>query len=285
MYYLGIDAGGSKCAARLVDSGGRVLGEGLSGCAHMRLGARPVFSALQTAWEQSLAQAGFGAEAFDKIRAGVGIAGMGRAEARETLQALSFPFADIYFSNDAEIARLGAHSGRDGGVVIVGTGSVGIGQVSGQEIQIGGYGFPVSDEGSGAWMGLQAIRYTLRASDGRIAGSVLTETLMDRFSGDRRAIIGWMDKATATDYAAFAPVIVGLAQRGDSVGKDILQGAGRHISLMIDSLSAAGLPRIVLCGGLAEVMTDWLEPRSRDQLVPADGDALDGAIWLAKQGN
>ena len=47
---------------------------------------------------------------------------------------------------------LGAHSGADGAIVVAGTGSVGVGLIGGREIRIAGYGFPVSDEGSGADM-------------------------------------------------------------------------------------------------------------------------------------
>ena len=69
------------------------------------------------------------------------------------------------------IACLGAHGGRDGGIVIAGTGSVGLAMVNGREFRIGGYGFPISDEGSGAEIGLHAIRLALRAHDKRITAS------------------------------------------------------------------------------------------------------------------
>ncbi len=282
MYVLGIDAGGSKCAARLVDAQGTVLGHGVSGCANMRLGAPAVFVALRAAWEAALKGAGLGPDVLGQIRAGAGIAGIGRAGARELLEAQDFPFAHIRFASDAEIALMGAHGGQDGGIVIVGTGSVGIGKVSGREIQVGGYGFPVSDEGSGAWMGLQAIRRTLRAADGRIAGSALTKTLLSRFAGDVRKIISWMDRASATDYAALAPLITEHAGQGDAVACDILRAAGAHISTMINSLSGSGVTRLCLCGGLAETLKDWLEPKARARLTRPKGDALDGALLLAR---
>src|SRR5437764_1049925 len=64
-------------------------------------------------------------------------------------------------------ANLGAHAGGDGGIVIVGTGSIGFARVGEEVYTIGGYGFPVSDEGSGADLGLSAIRRSLWARDGR----------------------------------------------------------------------------------------------------------------------
>src|SRR5436190_1059620 len=80
----------------------------------------------------------------------------------------------VCYVNDATIACLGAHGGYDGGVVLVGTGSVALAIVNGREIRIGGYGFPISDEGSGAALGLAALRLALKAHDGRIPGTRLT---------------------------------------------------------------------------------------------------------------
>ena len=46
---------------------------------------------------------------------------------------------------------------------------------------MGGYGFPISDEGSGADLGLQAVRLALRAHDGRIPATALLTEVMQRF--------------------------------------------------------------------------------------------------------
>jgi glucosamine kinase len=73
----------------------------------------------------------------------------------------------VRFVDDAVIACIGAHGGRDGGIVIIGTGSAGLALVEGRVVKVGGYGFPISDEASGADLGLQALRMALRAHDGR----------------------------------------------------------------------------------------------------------------------
>src|SRR4029079_1709391 len=97
-------------------------------------------------------------------------------------------------------ACIGAHAARDGGIVIVGTGSVGFAVVRGREVRVGGYGFPVSDEGSGAYLGLHAIRRALRAYDDRAVATSLTRDVMVRFHDDPFEAVAWMDRATATDY-------------------------------------------------------------------------------------
>src|SRR3984893_11225393 len=80
---------------------------------------------------------------------------------------VTHPLQDVVFASDANVACLGAHRGRDGGIVVLGTGSIGFASVKGRELRIGGYGFPISDEGSGADVGLQAVRLPPRAPDGR----------------------------------------------------------------------------------------------------------------------
>jgi hypothetical protein len=101
--------------------------------------------------------------------------------------------------------------------VIVGTGSAGIAVVEGRVIKVGGYGFPISDEGSGADLGLQAIRMALRAHDGRTPATDFTREVMARFGDDPFEAVAWMDRATATDYATFAPLVMRCANDGDPV--------------------------------------------------------------------
>ena len=88
----------------------------------------------------------------------------GALGAEATLKEIVHPFASVRFISDGLAACLGAHGGADGAVVVAGTGSIGVGLIGGRELRFGGYGFPISDEGSGADIGLQAIRLALRRS-------------------------------------------------------------------------------------------------------------------------
>ncbi|PHR90860.1 MAG: N-acetylglucosamine kinase [Robiginitomaculum sp.] len=283
MYFLGIDAGGTKCRARLTDGSGHVIGEGLSGSANANTGISNVFAAIQDAYQQSIVSAKLDAHDIASIRAGIGVAGIGRKDAKEELQAQPFPFHSTCIHNDAFIANIGAHSGQDGGIVIIGTGSIAIGRVKGKDVRAGGYGFPISDEGSGAYIGLQAIRITLRASDGRISHSELTQHLFQKFNCRTHEIVSWMDKATAPDYATLAPIVLQAAETGDRHGRLITRHSANHIDSMVRSLYDSGVPRCALLGGLAASIEPWLAPDIRAELVDPDGDALAGALLLARQ--
>ncbi|MEA1648585.1 BadF/BadG/BcrA/BcrD ATPase family protein [Nitrospirillum sp. BR 11164] len=279
--YLGVDGGGTGCRARLEDAAGTVLGQGIAGPAATRFGIEASWQAIETAARHAIAEAGLDAARVGQIRVGVGVAGIGRKGARAALEAMRHPYAGIAFTSDAMIACLGAHGGRDGGIVIVGTGSCAIGRVEGRDMKFGGYGFPISDEGSGAYLGLRALQHSLRAHDGREGGSVLTRELMARFQDDPAEVVLWMDRSTATDYATFAPLVLRQADQGDAVARHVVQDAAEHVNGLVRALLAEGAPRVSLIGGLASAMEAWLAPDVRRRLSPTLGDAVSGALALA----
>jgi glucosamine kinase len=280
-FYLGIDAGGTRTRARLVSDSGTTLGVGEGGPANTRIGVENALREVEHASADAVESAGLSAAEVGSIRAGLGIAGLNRRGALEALKAHSFPFASIAFASDAAIACIGAHAGEDGGVVIVGTGSIGFARVAGEAITVGGYGFPISDEGSGADLGRRAIQESLWARDRRTAHSPMTEAILEKFSDSAGEIVTWMDTATATDYAVFSPMVMEHASRGDPVAEPIVQDAARSVDRLIRALFERGAPHCCLMGGVSEVLYDWLAPGLRKRLRTPLGDSLDGAVLLA----
>ena len=282
-YVLGVDGGGTGCRVRIEDAEGTVLGQGLSGPATTRLGIDAAWASIAKAFGAAIEETGFGPSEIAGIRAGIGLAGIGRKGALEALRAIAHPFASIDFVSDGVGACLGAHSGQDGAIVIAGTGSIGLGFVEGRDLRVGGYGFPISDEGSGADLGLKAVQLALRAHDGRHERTALLAEVMQRFEGDPMEAVAWMDRASATDYAALAPMVMRHADQGDPAGRRIVQSAAEQIDTLVRVLFEKGAPRVTLLGGLASPLEPWLSPDVRRRLKPADGDAVSGAIILAKR--
>ncbi|RWX67574.1 N-acetylglucosamine kinase [Mesorhizobium sp. M4B.F.Ca.ET.089.01.1.1] len=282
-FFLGVDGGGTGCRARIEDEAGTVLGQGLSGPATTRLGIEPAWASVSRAFGAAIDEAGFGPAEIARIRAGIGLAGIGRKGALEALKAIAHPFASIAFVSDGVGACLGAHSGQDGAIVIAGTGSIGLGFVDGRDLRVGGYGFPISDEGSGADLGLKAVRLALRAHDGRYERTALLAEVMQRFKNDPMEAVAWMDRASATDYAALAPMVIRHADQGDAAGRRIVQSAAEQVDTFVRVLFDKGAPRVTLLGGLSSPLEPWLAPDVRRRLKPADGDAVSGAIIVAKR--
>jgi len=278
---LGVDGGGTRCRARLCRFSGDILGEGEAGPANIRFGIEESFAAVLEAAAQCMAQAGL---AFDDrpIFACLALAGASDPAMLLELESHKHPFRRAVFTTDSHAACAGAHRGRDGGVVIIGTGSIGEAIVNGRHYRVGGWGFPVSDEGSGAWLGCELARRVLWAHDGRIPWTELLRAAFERFASDPHAMVRWMGSAKPKDFAALAPLVIEHALADDLAGCELMCLAANHIEILIKRLLAMGAPKIALCGGLASSMEPWLSEKAKHRLVPPAADALTGAADLAR---
>lgn len=280
--YLGIDGGGTRCRARIADENGTALGEANAGPATTRVGVDNAWRSIMETTEAAAKQAGLSREDFAQMHAGIGLAGIGRRGAKTALSEIVHPFASLNFISDGLAACLGAHSGADGAIVVAGTGSVGVALVDGREIRLAGYGFPVSDEGSGADIGLQVVRRALRAADRRGELTPLLSEVLGAFDHDPYQAVAWSEEARATDYAAFAPIVIRHANQGDPVGRRIVERAADAIGDLLDLFLARGTERLSLVGGLADAIMPWLTPDLRVRLKRPDGDAAAGALLVAR---
>lgn len=281
VHYVGVDAGGSHCRSRLIDGSGAVLGVGETGPANARIGMDKLYEALLEVTRQATDAAGLTGPDLSSVHAGFGIAGISRPGVRDALRRLDFPFASAAFETDGAIANLGAHGGGDGAILILGTGSIAQIRMNGIDFAIGGYGFPISDEGSGAALGLSAVRHALRALDGRSARTALGLAVADRFGQSVPKAIEWMDQAAPRDYAAIAPLVMEFAEAGDAIARSIVEDAAQHVERFIETIFERGAPRCALAGGLAPRMRKWLRARTVARLSEPKGDPLDGALMLA----
>jgi glucosamine kinase len=239
--------------------------------------------AVRTASMAAASDAGLLPTALAYTSAGVGLSGIDRNGAREALLSFPHPFRNVVYATDANVACLGAHSGRDGGIVVLGTGSVGFARVKGRDLRIGGYGFPISDEGSGADLGLQAVRLALRAQDGRARPTPYLLEVMGRLGPDAFTLVAWAEQAAATEYASLAPIVLSYAEAGDPFAEEIAAEGARHVDVLIRSLVEFGAPRISLLGGPASRLVQWFSPDVLQFLSPPEGDAVAGALLLARR--
>lgn len=161
MRYLGIDGGGSKTAFLLVD-------EYYNEICHLESGPSNWLSvgadAAKTAIAQGIASL---TEPPDIVCAG--FAGAARTDSaafyKQVLQSL-IPSAQIIIESDAFIASIGAIGIDPGILLIAGTGSIVIGRDSNRSMfRVGGWGPYFGDEGSGFWIGREAVSAALRSLD------------------------------------------------------------------------------------------------------------------------
>ena len=282
-FLLGVDGGGTNCRARLADTAGKVLGEGVAGPANIRLGLEASLAAVVEAARQCLAEADLGEVVFARTLACVALAGATEPRELEAAQRHRLPFRHWIVTTDAHAACVGAHRGREGGVVIVGTGSIGWAIADGQHYRVGGWGLLLGDEGSGAWLGRAAMQRVLRAYDGRIPWTPLLTRLFEQFDADPHRIVRWTATARPGDFGALAPAVVEYAAQDDPAGVSLMRRAAHHIDGLVLRLLGLGVEQLALSGGLAPALEPWLASETRARLVPAAGDALSGALRLARE--
>src|SRR5215467_7973173 len=260
---LGIDGGGSRCRARLCNIAGTTLSEGVAGAANIRLGVEQSFASVLQATIQCMSGAGLSSRDFERVVACVALAGASEPSQLEAARRHEHPYRLAVFVTDAQAACIGAHGGRDGGIIVIGTGTIGWAELNGRQYRVGGWGWPISDEGSGAWLGCEALRRTLWAHDGRMAWTALLQSLFARFRSDPHAIVRWMTGALPRDFATLAPEVVAHAARNDPVAVELLHLAGGHIDALAQRLVTLGVDRLSLVGGLAPTIEPWLPRATR----------------------
>lgn len=176
----------------------------------------------------------------------------------------------IGVTSDAVIAHAGALDGEPGVVLIVGTGVVALAiDANGALRTSDGWGPWLGDEGGGAWIGAAGLRAALRAQDGRGPATTLLDAARARFGAPQ----SWPTQLTdAAAVASFAPDV--LAAQHDAAALAIISAAAEALAA---TTRAAGDGPVAMVGGLAGVRA----LRAQLDLIPAAGDALDGALRLA----
>jgi N-acetylmuramic acid 6-phosphate etherase len=257
---LAVDLGKTSC--RAAATGRRAQGAGAPGLAAPG-GVRAAEAAV-LAVASELGRA-------DEVIVGAAGALAAPAAARALADALltSLPAKRIAVTSDAVIAHAGALNGQPGVVLIVGTGVVALAiDANGALCTADGWGPWLGDEGGGAWIGAAGLRAALRAHDGRGPSTALLDAARARFGAPQT----WPAQLTgAAALASFAPDV--LAAQGDAAALKIVTAAAEALAA---TARAVGDGPVAMVGGLAGVQA----LREQLDLVPAAGDALDGALRL-----
>ena len=294
---LGIDAGGTKTLCLLADANGAVVAEARGPGANLHVAGE---SGVETTLRDVIARAiGDRGVAPDAIC--IGIAGVDRvdeAHAIDTIVRNINPHARIRVVNDALIALVAGAHDAPGIVIIAGTGSITYGRnAAGEAARAGGWGHMVGDEGSGYWIGREAVAAVMRAADGRGPATRLTGEILVHFSVadvSRLPRIVYDRDVPRVNVAALGPIVQRVAELGDAVALRILDRAAEELVSAARSVTARlemrGEPFTFYLAGGAFQVVPWLvdeltrrlvevAPRSQVQLLREEPAV--GAVWLA----
>jgi len=226
---------------------------------------------------------------LNELNAGVGLAGVNLPALYDQVNAWQHPFKQMFLAHDLLIACLGAHHSYNGAVIISGTGSCGFSCVDGQEVLIGGHGFPQGDKGSGAWFGLQATKQVLLSLDGIVEPSMMNDVLLKKLACTNvTSIVEAIAGKTATFYAQLANLVFDAAEQGDTVALAIVEEGSEYINSIARTLLTKKPARLSMLGGLTPRLKSWLDKGLQSQLsepisAPEVGSVLFARQELAKQ--
>ena len=177
---IGVDAGGSHTAVAIANGSLHVLARAEGPGAAMRPdGGTRSAAVIAEVVRDAAGRAGVTLPADRLV---VGAAGAGREPEREQLVAalLACGLAgEVRALGDAEAALTAAFQDGPGILVSAGTGSIAYARdAHGAVHRSGGYGWQMSDEGGGYWLGRRALETAGRAVDAREEGSTLLTRLL-----------------------------------------------------------------------------------------------------------
>ena len=297
MHVLGIDAGGTKTVCLLADERGVILSEGRGPGANLHAaGELAVEKVLHEVMEMAI-----GDRAIVPAAICLGIAGVDREDEARTVRGIMRRIGHksrVLVVNDALIALVAGARDAPGIVIISGTGSIVYGRnAAGEAARAGGWGHMIGDEGSGYWIGREALAAVMRASDGRGPETRLTREILAHFNVDDESrlprIVYDLDVPRGS-VAALGPIAQRVAEDGDAVTMRILERAAEELVLAARSVASRLEMRgdaftFYLAGGVFRVVP-WLAdelprrlaevaPRCQVQILPEE-PAM-GAVWLA----
>ncbi|MEM5497728.1 BadF/BadG/BcrA/BcrD ATPase family protein [Paraglaciecola mesophila] len=281
-FILGLDGGGTKTVARLVDLQTSMQWQVNAGATSLSNDYSLALASITDACGQLFEQAGCCAE---QVSAVFGVAGAGDKSLVARLERdLVFKFAKLNVVSDAKTSLYGANAGHPVAVVALGTGSVGMRMDHNRnEKMIGGWGFCIGDEGGGAKLGYLAVQKLLLEMDlNGVAKSTLSLFVASQIGYSRHSILQWLAMAKPADFAALAPHIFTLKEEC-VVALEVLTAHATMIEKLIKRTCGSSDLPLVLMGGLAEPSQRLLSATYRNLIVPSKGNSLDGACLLAKQ--
>ncbi|MGN5150934.1 BadF/BadG/BcrA/BcrD ATPase family protein [Aeromonas enteropelogenes] len=278
-FWVGVDGGGTHTRARIRNRAGKLLGEGRAAGSNLELGILHAHANVLAAIASARQTAGLGPECEQQMGVGLALASAELADCYHAMLAMPFPFASVKLTSDAFGACLGAFGGQEGAILIAGTGSAGLIYQGRQIRTCSGRGFPISDLGSGAWLGLRALQQSLLCHDGILPPSTLAVRLMDHFKRDQAQVVRWAARAIPAEYGHFAPWVFDAASDGDELACQLLDETCTQLAQLLDGMQQLGAHRIALLGGIGMRLAPRL---ARFNLATPKADALDGAILFAQ---
>jgi glucosamine kinase len=295
-FFLGLDAGGTKTTAEFGNET-RILARATGGSIKpLRVSLEQAQTNITALLADITQQSGI--DLTQLTATCVGTAGLRLPQTDGWMrQILSCCGGKIIVCGDEEIALDAAFPGGAGVLVIGGTGSNTLGRTStGERFTVGGWGPALGDQGSGYWIGHQALRAAVRARDFGQPTAILDCVIKFWKAANLSEVVNMAH--SAPDFSLLAPLIAQCAEEGDMVAIEVLERGGRLLGE--DAAEAfrqvrqfepeQPIPGIAFIGGILDkvpfVRESMIETIRRTlptvKILPEAVDAVSGALWRAR---
>jgi len=298
-YFIGVDGGGTKTRGVISTPDGELVAHTIVGSTNYHsVGLEEVERRLKEIMDQLA-----GHERMRSVKyICLGLSGVGRPIDYERIGGVLERLGIIdksFLTNDAVIALWGGTLKDRGILVIAGTGSIVYG-MRGEEIaRAGGYGQLLGDEGSGYRLGLKGLITVLKAYDGRIKETALTQPILERLGIESPMnLVTWIGglKNVKEEVGKLAPIVLEAAEEGDEPARKVVE---EEVSELAQAVSAVarrlGFPgsgekyEVVFTGGVlknSKFYSDLLSEEIRKELPDAEtvrpkAPAVIGALLIA----
>ena len=299
-YFVALDGGGTKTQCWVADEE-KVLGRASTGSVKLMV----VDEATATLRLQELVRAAAaeaGIALGDVTRTCFGLAGSSsdvvRQWAERSLRGLVG--GEVVICGDEEIAFDAAFRGGAGVLVIAGTGSNVMGRcANGTHASAGGWGPMLGDEGSGHWIGVEAIKAALRAEDRGASTCMLKDIESHWGLHSQGELVAYANRRTRVEFAELTAVVAACAEKGDALAGSVLERAGQElaeqVSLVASKMHQAGCCasdrlHVAFTGSVLEKipqvrrsMEEALRAAMPEVLVAQGAvEPLEGALWRSR---
>jgi len=254
--FLGIDGGGTKTTCVVGDDSSLLVTATAGPSNVVRVGEERARESLDEAIRHACKAAGITPAQVDGTC--IGLAGAARPEIAEIVRRLlsEIVAGPVNVVGDMETAMQAAFGTGPGVIVNAGTGSFAYGRdKAGRTERVGGWGFAISDEGSGQWIGRTAITAIYRAHDEGERTMLLPELLRLWKLSSLNDLVRPANASPPPDFSSLFPIVLAVADAGDAIARSVLTQAGvelaRLVKLVIRRLFAEeGSVPVAMTGGV-----------------------------------
>jgi N-acetylmuramic acid 6-phosphate etherase len=297
--FLGIDGGGTRCVALLVDDRGREIKRVEAGQANVTLISDKELTDLLRYFARALPK---------PTAIGIGLAGAwATADTRRIDRAVRKVWPGVLWkaTTDLDVALMAATNGAPLNsrstarvLVVSGTGSCAFGiNAHGDRLKIGGWGHVLGDKGSAYQIGMRALRGVVDRYDNDGHWPKLGERVLRTLVLNEPAeLIHWAASASKTDIASLAVEVFAAAEQGDTLAKCILDrtlSALTQKALLCADRIAGRRQRVefFLAGGVLlkqarfarQLAARIRRSRPGSRVTPLTRESVWGAVDMARQ--